>query len=100
MPLFGKSREKLDFYFLIHNLSPFPSKYRSLYIAWQRGASKEGRTKTVASASDATERAWATFQFEEAFHVDCALSQVASGFRHIELTPERLTSLNVLLQII
>lgn len=76
MPLFGKSREKLDFYFLIHNLSPFPNKYKNIYIAWQRGASKEGRTKSVAPASEATGQAWATFQFEEAFHIDCAFTQV------------------------
>ena len=76
MPLFGKSKEKHDFYLLVHTLSPFPSKYQSLYIAWQRGGTKEGRTKSVPPASDGTNRPWATFQFDEAFHVDCALSQV------------------------
>lgn len=76
MPLFGKSKERHDFYLLIHSLSPFPTKYRSLHIAWQRGGTKEGRTNSVAPASEGLGRPWGTYQFEEAFHLDCAFNQV------------------------
>lgn len=76
MPLFGKSKEKHDFYLLVHQLAPFPAHIKSLYIAWQRGSTKEGRTRSVAPVPEGPGRSWATFQFEESFHVDCALSQV------------------------
>ena len=76
MPIFGKSKEKHDFYLLVHSLAPFPPNIKSLYIAWKRGATKEGRTKSVAPTIEGPGRSWAAFHFEESFHVDCALSQV------------------------
>jgi hypothetical protein len=76
MPLFGKGRNKFDFYILVHNLSPFPSKFKSLHIVWQRGAGKRGQTKSIGPTAEPGRSQSSTFQFEEAFHVDCALSQV------------------------
>jgi len=76
MPLFGKGRDKFDFYVLIHSLSPFPGQFKHLHIVWQRGAGKRGQTKNIGPTAEPGRPSSASFQFEEAFHVDCALSQV------------------------
>ena len=79
MPLFGKSKgkqAKFDYYLLVHSLSPFPANYRSVYITWQRGSGKKGTTRTVGPAPEGPGRSWATYQFDEAFHVGCTLNQV------------------------
>ena len=77
MPLFGKGKSaKYDYYLLLHNLSPFPANYKSIYISWQRGSGKRGQTKAVGPTSTGPGRSWATYQFEDALHVDCTLNQV------------------------
>lgn len=79
MPLFGKAKTaKYDYYLLLHTLSPFPANYKSIYISWQRGSDKRGQTQAVGPTATGPGRPWATYQFEEALHVDCTLHQVSA----------------------
>ena len=75
MPLFGKGKDKFDFSILVHSLSPYSSQPKNLHIVWQRGSGRRGQTKSTGPIVEPG-KSWATFQFEEAFYVDCAFTQV------------------------
>ena len=80
MGIFSKNKgkpAKFDYYLLVHSLSPFPAQYKSLYITWQRGSGKKGQSRAVGPSQEGPGRSWSTFQFEEAFHVSCTLTQVS-----------------------
>ena len=66
-----KVSRKYHFYIHIHNVSPWPAHFKSLFIAWSRGTSKKGVTKAVAAVPGEPGRS-----LETAFHVPCTVVQV------------------------
>ena len=80
MPIFGKGKAnsgRFLFTLRIHELAPFPSRFSSTSIVWNRG-SKKGSLRTVKGSSNpafGSERL-ARFLWNEEVQVECSLSSV------------------------
>lgn len=70
----GKSTG-FDFYLHIHTLSPWPSKYKAVYVEWSRGSSHKGVLKPAGPTSQGNGQV-ASFDFDEGIHVPCTLYTV------------------------
>ena len=73
----GKGKSvKFDFYIQIHALAPWPAQYAYMTVTWSRGAQHKGQTKAVRPSTSPTGAGFASYVFDEGFHLPCTLYQV------------------------